>query len=135
MAKPLISVVIAAYNVVEYLSEAIDSVIRQWDDDWELIVVNDGSTDGTFSLLEKYKAKINSQRFVVLNKENGGLSSARNAGLAIAQGEYVAFLDGDDLFCKKTLPYIKYCLLENKPDCLVIDFKYYWDDGGSWGTH
>ena len=51
MTKPLISVVIAAYNVVEYLSDAIDSVIRQWDDDWELIVVNDGSTDGTFSLL------------------------------------------------------------------------------------
>ena len=73
MTKPLISIVIAAYNVVEYLSDAIDSVIRQWDDDWELIVVNDGSTDGTFSLLEKYKAKINSQRFVVLNKENGGL--------------------------------------------------------------
>ena len=135
MAKPLISIVIAAYNVVEYLSEAIDSVIRQWDDDWELIVVNDGSTDGTFSLLEKYKAKINSQRFVVVNKENGGLSSARNAGLAIAQGEYVVFLDGDDLFSKRTLPYIKYCLSENKPDCLVIDFQYYWDDGGTWGTH
>ena len=70
----LISVVIAAYNVVEYLHEAIDSVISQWDDDWELIIVNDGSTDGTTSLLKDYEVRLNSNRFVVINQGNSGIA-------------------------------------------------------------
>ncbi|MGX2987639.1 glycosyltransferase family 2 protein [Ursidibacter sp. B-7004-1] len=126
--KPIISIIVAAYNVVEYLSDAIDSVISQWDDDWELIVVNDGAIDGAYSLLEEYKLKINSDRFVVIHKNNEGLVAARNSGVELARGEYLVFLDGDDFFVPKRLNLIKFCLKEHSPDCLIIDFNY-WDDG------
>lgn len=127
----LISVVIAAYNVVEYLHEAIDSVISQWDDDWELIVVNDGSTDGTTSLLKDYEVRLNSSRFVVINQGNLGIARVRDIGISVARGEYLAFLDGDDFYVDKRLQYIKYALLDNKPDCLIIDFNYYFGDHSS----
>lgn len=135
--KPIISIVVAAYGVVEYLSEAIDSVIsnENWDEYSELIIVNDGSTDGTTSLLKAYEEKINSRRFIVINQKNAGLSAARNSGLAVATGEYVSFLDGDDFIVENGLKYVKYCLEENKPDCLIVDFNYYWDDGGMHETH
>ena len=134
---PLISIIVAAYNVVEYLPEAIESVISipSWDKYCELIIVNDGATDGTFFLLDEYKKKINSSRFIVINQKNAGLSAARNAGLSIAQGEYISFLDGDDFIVKNSLNCIRYCLEENKPDCLIVDFNYYWDDGGMEATH
>ncbi|WP_150540284.1 glycosyltransferase family 2 protein [Actinobacillus vicugnae] len=128
MSKPiLVSIVIVAYNVVEYLSQAIESVISQWDEYCELIIVNDGATDGAYSLLEEYKAKIASDRFVVIHKANGGVSDARNVGVSFARGEYIAFLDGDDFLVPERLKLIKNVLLENKPDCLVVNFNYYTD--------
>lgn len=123
--QPLISVVVVAYNIVEYLGKAIDSVIQQWDSDWELVVVNDGSTDGTYSLLEEYKNKIESDRFVVIHQDNGGVSVARNSGVRAANGQYIAFLDGDDFFDINHIKLIRNILFENQPDCLVIDFNYY----------
>lgn len=126
----LISIVVPAYGVVEYIEELINSVILQWTSDIELIVVNDGSTDGIKMLLDDYKEKLNSENFIVINRINGGLSAARNTGVDVARGKYIMFLDGDDLLAKRTLHLIRYCLLENDPDCLIIDFNYYWDDGG-----
>ena len=76
--KPLISIIVPAYNVVEYLSDAINSIISQWDDDWELIVVNDGAVDGAYSLLEEYKIKIDSDRFTVIHKDNEGIAGSRS---------------------------------------------------------
>lgn len=116
---------------------AIESLVSHsnWDKYSEIIVVNDGSTDGTTSLLQEYKAKINSKRFIVINQENAGLSSARNSGLIASSGEYISFLDGDDFIIKNSLNYIRYCLAENRPDCLIVDFNYYWDDGGIHETH
>lgn len=135
--KPIISIVVAAYGVVEYLSEAIESVIsnENWDEYSELIIVNDGSTDGTTLLLNEYNKKINSRRFIVINQDNMGLSAARNSGLSAATGEYISFLDGDDFINNNGLKCIKACLEENKPDCLIVDFNYYWDDGGIQETH
>lgn len=128
MSNPiLVSIVVVAYNVVEYLSQAIDSVLSQWDDNCELIIVNDGATDGAYSLLEEYKARIASDRFVLIHKENGGVSDARNVGVKAAQGEYIAFLDGDDFLVPNRLKLIKNVLQENLPDCLVINFNYYTD--------
>lgn len=88
---PLVSVVIPAYNAAPWLSAAVDSVLAQDFQDYELIVVDDGSTDGTPGVLARYGDRIRS-----LRKANGGLSSARNAGIAAARGRYVAFLDADD---------------------------------------
>lgn len=132
--EPLFSIVVPAYNVVEYLDETIRSVISQWNEKWELIIVNDGATDGARSLLDEYQSKLNSDRFIVLHKENGGVASARNAGTILAKGKYVIYLDGDDVFEKNALKLIENCITENQPDCLIYDFNYYWDDGGFYGN-
>ena len=87
----LVSVVIPAYNAAGCIRRAVDSVLAQTYRDLELIVVDDGSTDGTLSLLNSYGTSLR-----VVQKPNGGLSSARNAGIHTARGEYVAFLDADD---------------------------------------
>ena len=89
-----ISVIIPVYNVENYLRECLDSVINQSLDNIEIICVNDGSTDKSRDILSEYKNK--DKRISILDKENGGLSSARNAGLKAAVGKYVFFLDSDD---------------------------------------
>ena len=90
-SEPLVSVVMPAYNVAWCVGRAVDSVLAQDFRAWELIVVNDGSTDGTRQLLEGYGAAV-----TVLNQENRGMSAARNAGIRRTRGTYVAFLDADD---------------------------------------
>ena len=92
--KPLISVIIRIYNVEEYLIECIDSVINQTYSNLEIILVDDGSQDKCGVMCDQYKEK--DPRIVVIHKENGGLSSARNAGLDICKGEYISFVDSDD---------------------------------------
>lgn len=91
---PLISVIIPIYNVEKYLSRCIDSVINQKYTNLEIILVNDGSPDNSLAICQEYKNK--DKRIAVLNKPNGGLSSARNEGLNLCTGEYISFLDSDD---------------------------------------
>ena len=102
---PKVSIIIPCYNQAQYLPETLDSLLAQTYKHWECIIVNDGSTDNTEEIALKYCEQ--DERFVYLPKENGGLSSARNAGLDIAKGEYVQFLDSDDI------------LLPNKLECQV----------------
>ena len=90
----LFSIIIPVYNVEKFLRECLDSVLYQTCTDWEAICVNDGSTDGSDAILNEYSAK--DMRFNVINKVNGGLSSARNIGFDAAKGDYVLFLDSDD---------------------------------------
>ncbi|MBN1118677.1 MAG: glycosyltransferase family 2 protein [Bacteroidales bacterium] len=90
----LISILIAAYNVEKYLDDCLNSCINQTYRDIEVIVVNDGSTDNTRKIAEHYA--LNDNRVKVINKENGGLVSARKTGVEVANGDYVFFLDGDD---------------------------------------
>ena len=94
MSKPIISIVMPTYNVEPYLPAAIESVIAQTLGDWELLVVDDGSTDASNAVAQRYAA--NDHRIKVLKKENGGLSDARNYGLERAQGQFVHFFDSDD---------------------------------------
>lgn len=96
MNSPFFSIIIPVYNVAPYLRECLDSVLAQTFGDWEAICVDDGSTDGSGAMLDEYAA--NDKRFRVIHKANGGVSSARNAGLDEARGEWVAFLDGDDVW-------------------------------------
>ncbi len=91
-----ISVVMAAYNAQKYLSEAMDSILGQTYTDFELIVINDCSTDGSGALLKEYAGK-DSRVIVLENKENMGLTKSLNRGLAVAQGEYIARMDADDI--------------------------------------
>lgn len=88
------SIIIPVYNVELYLKDCLDSVHDQSFTDWEAICVNDGSTDGSVTILGKYAEK--DSRFKIISQPNGGLSAARNAGLKAAKGEYVLFLDSDD---------------------------------------
>ncbi|MES2767720.1 MAG: glycosyltransferase [Bdellovibrionota bacterium] len=92
---PLISVVIPVYNGAKYVEQTIQSVLEQSHKDFELLIVNDGSTDSTQAILEKYKTNPQVQIFT---KTNGGLSSARNLGIQSARGEFISLLDADDLW-------------------------------------
>lgn len=91
MTEPIVSVVIPAFNAAAFVTQAVDSVLAQTWPHREILVINDGSTDNTLDVLTAYGNAIR-----VINKPNGGLSSARNRGIEEASGRYVAFLDADD---------------------------------------
>ena len=93
-SEELISVIVPVYNVKKYINRCVDSIIHQSYKNLEIILVDDGSTDGSGFLCDNYK-QVDS-RIKVIHKENGGLSDARNAGLEIAVGKYVTFVDSDD---------------------------------------
>lgn len=92
MAK--VSILVPVYNVEDYLEQCLGSIMKQTFKDIEIICVNDGSTDSSPEILQKYSAR--DKRIIVVNKENGGLPSARNAGIDAATGEYLSFVDADD---------------------------------------
>lgn len=91
---PSISIIVPIYNLEHYLSKCIDSILVQTFINFELILVNDGSTDNCGNICDEYAQK--DSRIVVIHKKNGGVSSARNAGLDFAQGEYIGWVDADD---------------------------------------
>lgn len=92
--RPRVSIIVPCYNQAVYLDECLQSVLEQTYGNWECIIVNDGSPDNTEEAAKKWVEK--DSRFVYLYKENGGLSSARNAGIEIAKGEWILPLDADD---------------------------------------
>ena len=94
MNRELISVIVPVYNVENYLEKCIRSLVNQWYDNLEIILVNDGSTDSSKLICDKWKEI--DPRIIVINKENGGLVSARKTGLKAASGMYIGFVDSDD---------------------------------------
>ena len=118
---PAISVIIPVYNVEQYLRECLDSVVNQTFRDLEIICVNDGSTDGSPAILEEYAAK--DSRIRIVNKENGGLSDARNAGLSIASGEYIQFVDSDDYLDLNACQTLYSKAIESKSDMVMFLFN------------
>lgn len=96
MNQPLISIIIPCYNAEKYIAETIQSVINQTHKNWELIIVNDGSTDNSIEIINKYIDLDN--RIKLINKENTGVSDTRNKGIVLAKGEFMAFLDADDVW-------------------------------------
>ena len=97
---PLLSIITPVYNVKPYLNRCVESILNQSYDNIELIMIDDGSTDGSSILCDEWATK--DQRVVVIHKENGGVSSARNAGLGKARGEYLTFVDPDDFLAPDT---------------------------------
>ncbi len=116
MAKQ-VSIIVPCYNQAHFLDEALQSVLNQTYTNWECIIVNDGSPDHTKNVAEKWCEKDN--RFKYLEKENGGLSSARNAGIEISEGEYILPLDADDLLHEKFLEILVPELKQNKNLAIV----------------
>jgi len=92
--QPCVSVIIPVYNVEQYLERCVDSVLCQTLRDLQIILVDDGSPDGSPAICDRYAAE--EERVQVVHKKNGGLASARNAGLKVAEGKYIFFLDSDD---------------------------------------
>ena len=97
----MISIIIPAYNAADYLAQTIESVLNQTYSDFELILIDDGSTDRTREIIKDYQCK--DARIKYFYKENGGVSSARNLGLQKATGDFVSFLDSDDLWDRRFL--------------------------------
>lgn len=92
--KKRVSVIIPVYNVEKFILKTVESVMNQDYKDVEIILVNDGSPDNSAQIIDELAKR--DSRIICIHKENGGVSSARNAGLKIATGEYVTFIDGDD---------------------------------------
>jgi glycosyltransferase involved in cell wall biosynthesis len=95
--NPFVSVVVPVYNGERYLSRTLDSIIAQTVSDWEIVAVNDGSTDDSQKILDEY-AKKYPQKISIISVNNGGISRARNTGVSAARGTFIAFIDQDDLW-------------------------------------
>ena len=105
MNSPLISIIIPVYNAERYLRQCLDSVVAQTYTNWECLLVDDGSKDGSGEICDEYAKK--SSRFRVFHKENGGVSSARNTGIEESKGEWVYFCDADDYVYPKGIEIIR----------------------------
>lgn len=129
MEKIKFSMIICAFNVQEYIEKAVDSILNQTYKNYEIIVVNDKSTDGTLEKLKKYNNKIK----IVNNKVNLGLGSSRNIACTYAKGEYIIYLDADDtLYEEDTLERVNEVIEKEHPDIGYFGVKYI---GGSNKTY
>ncbi len=114
---PTISVIVPVYNAEKYLRRCIDSVLAQTYQDFELLLIDDGSKDSSGAICDEYVAK--DARVRVFHKENGGVSSARNVGLDNARGEWITFVDSDDWISKD---YLKEMVMHSDSDLVITDF-------------
>jgi len=115
-----VSIIVPVYNVQEYVGNAVKSLVCQTYRDLEIILVDDGSTDGSGSLCDEFLKQ--DERIKVIHKENGGLSSARNAGLDIATGDFLLFLDADDYLCLNAVEVL--VQIQKSTDADIVQFRY-----------
>ena len=121
-----ISVIIPIYNVEAYLPQCLDSIINQTLKNLEIICINDGSTDGSLKIAEKYAEK--DKRIIIINQQNQGLPNARNSGLKIATGEYIMFIDSDDWIDTDYIEKMYFSAIENNADMVKSGYKHYFHD-------
>lgn len=122
-----ISVVVTAYNIESYIAECLDSLLLQDYPDYEIIVVDDGSSDNTGAISDEYAQK--SDKIKVIHQKNGGVSAARNAGLDAASGDYIALVDGDDSVSPKMFSTLLSALKDNDADMCICNYTKVWKDG------
>lgn len=115
---PVLSIIVPVYNVEDYLDACLDSLQAQTFDDIEMVCVNDGSPDGSREILAKRQKE--DARIVIVDKPNGGLSSARNAGINAACGTYIGFLDADDRFTPNACQRIAETFAETDADVVTF---------------
>ena len=125
--SPLVSVILPVYNVELYLTECLESVLKQSYQNFELIAVNDGSKDRSIEILIEYKDKF-FDKLIIIEQVNKGLSAARNTGLDHAKGEFIYFLDSDDWILNNTLEKCIDTLIHNGSDLVVFNAKAFCDD-------
>lgn len=120
-----ISIIIPCYNIAEYIEETLRSIKEQTFSDYEVILIDDGSTDNTFQVIRNFIESIGVNNFYLSTQQNQGVSSARIKGLSLAKGEWVMFVDGDD----KLLPNALEALFNHSGGCNIIHGSYYLWDG------
>lgn len=118
--KKELSIIVPVYNAERFLSRCVESILNQSYKNFELILVDDGSKDGSYSLCKEYASKDN--RVIVLTKENGGASSARNMGLRRAVGEYIGFVDADDFILSDMYEYMINLIKKMQSDIVICDY-------------
>ena len=132
---PKISIIIPVYNTEKYIEKCLNSILNQTFNDFEVIAIDDGSTDSSLEILKKYESD---ERFVIIHKENEGQAVARNIGIKKASGEYITFVDSDDYIDKNMLEDLYRLVQEKDADVAICDilkeskadklvFKNYWD--------
>lgn len=118
---PQLSIIIPVYNVEQYLQRCINSILNQTFTDFEAIFINDGSPDNCGKILDEYAEKDN--RIVVIHQDNQGVSAARNAGIRIAQGVYLGFVDPDDFIESTMYEKMIDLMVTNNSDIVCCRFK------------
>ena len=128
-----ISVIMGIYNCENTLETAIECILQQTFTDWQLIMCDDGSTDNTGKIAQKYVEKYPEKILLLFNKKNYGLNYTLNKCLKVAQGEYIARMDGDDL-CSPERFQKEVDILENEPDISIVSSNMtFFDENGTWG--
>ena len=121
-----ISAIVPVYNAEKYLTKCIDSILTQTYDNFELILIDDGSTDRSGEICDRYAET--DERITVIHKENGGVSAARNTGIDIAKGKYITFIDSDDFVEKSFFEYTVDIAQKRQADCVTAGIRYWYED-------
>ena len=124
-----VSIVVPIYNVEQYLAECVDSLIIQTYGKIEIILVDDGSTDNSGKIADEYGMK--DLRIKVIHKKNGGLSDARNAGIVVARGEYIMFVDSDDYVDSRFVETALSAAQDHSADIVSFKFTAVYEDGSA----
>ena len=127
--KPLVSIIMPIYNAERYLKEAIESVLNQNYTNFELLLINDRSTDNSKDICEKYAEKYNKIVLLENNTENHGPGPTRNIGLDNATGDFIYFMDADDWIDKSLLEICIDRMRETNADIVQVGVEYRWNDG------
>ena len=123
--EELISIIVPVYNVKDYLKKCVDSILKQSYNNIEVILVDDGSTDGSSIICDELKAM--DSRVLVIHKENGGLSDARNCGVKEAKGKYVCFVDSDDFVDKDFVKILYTNIVDKSCDIAICRYEKFFD--------
>ena len=124
--EELVSIIVPVYNVEDYLTECIESAIKQTYHNLEIILVDDGSTDTSGKICDMYACK--DDRIKVFHKQNGGLSDARNTGIEKATGEYIYFLDSDDMLPTGAIEKMRNACVREDADMAIAGVEKFVDD-------
>jgi glycosyltransferase involved in cell wall biosynthesis len=121
--NPILSIVVPAYNIAPYITECVDSILAQLTPQHELIVIDDGSKDNSLALVRQQQAAWQGDNFHVITQANEGLAGVRNHGVRVAKGDYIVWVDGDDVLKEGILAALEQAIGEHHPDVIACDFQ------------
>lgn len=126
--SPTLSIIVPAYNLARYIEPCIGAILQQLAAHHQLIVINDGSTDATAALLDAMLRQHGAANFTLIHQDNQGIAATRNRGLAAAAGDYIVFVDGDDLLRPGSLAALECIIAQHGPEAIACDFSMWHPD-------